>query len=149
MSKEDVLHMPDSSLRIVPHCTMGEYWDFGSVSAPTPNLNDTTYLVSFGSIIMVQTASLPILGLASDKRMTPQRLWKVAILLGHYDGTATYGLSKVDYGEIAEARNQFPSPVPGFSVEKLISLEKLGDVALVKKTIIEEGMFWVWMRPDR
>jgi len=53
------------------------------------------------------------------------------------------------FGEIADARDQFPEAIPGMTLEDVAELESLGDVELVKKTIIDKGMFWVWMRPDR
>jgi hypothetical protein len=39
--------------------------------------------------------------------------------------------------------------VPGLSLDEIIKLESLGDVELVKKAIIDDGKFWIWMRPDR
>lgn len=45
--------------------------------------------------------------------------------------------------------------LPGFSadsfiaVTKMMKLEQLGDVELIRPAIIWEGKFWVWMRPDR
>ena len=59
------------------------------------------------------------------------------------------GFEDIDYGEITNFRNQWPSAVPGLSTEELIGLESLGSQELVRRAIIHEGQFWIWMLPDR
>lgn len=147
--KAEVLRLTDSSLRIIPHCTMGEHWDFGCVSAPEPNPTNIVYLVSYGPIIMVQAAPLTVLSLATKGRVSPNRLWRLAMHQGISEGQDDYGLGGIDYYPgITEPREQFPPPVPGLSLEKLVALESLGDIESIKNVIIHEGQFWVWMRPD-
>jgi hypothetical protein len=53
-----MLHVPDSSDHVLPHP------------------------LSYGKNIMVQTASLHILVLATARRMTPERVWKLAMHQG-------------------------------------------------------------------
>lgn len=149
VEKAYALSLPDSSIRVIPHCTMGEYWDFGSISPPDPNPENIIYLVSFGTIIMVQAASLAILSLATAGRVSPKRLWRLLMHQGFSEGQNRYGLSDLDYYPgISDPRDQFPSPIPGISVEEVIALELLGDIELIKDAIIHKGQFWVWMRPN-
>ncbi|EGO20912.1 hypothetical protein SERLADRAFT_475298, partial [Serpula lacrymans var. lacrymans S7.9] len=68
--QEDVLRIPDSSIRVIPHCSMGEFWDF---------------------------TSLPILALATDGRVTPERLWRLAMHQGKSVSQRDYGLPEIDY----------------------------------------------------
>jgi hypothetical protein len=136
----------DSPICIIPHCRTGSEWDFGFVSAPDPNPNDISYLVSCGPIIMTQSASLSILRLATRGKMTPQRLWKLVMSADFHHSR---GLSGIDYGEIRDTMEQFPPTVPKLCTEELIDLEELGNLELIQKTIIHRGGCWVWMRPDR
>jgi len=59
------------------------------------------------------------------------------------------GLDGIDYGEISKWWDQYPEPVPNLPAEKLLALEELGDVDLVRQAIIHQGGLWMWMRPDR
>jgi hypothetical protein len=97
---------------------------------------------------MVQRASLHILVLATAGRMTPERVWRLAMHQGFSRSYEGYGLNGIDYGEIDRARGQDQFLVPDLSLDEIIKLELLGDVELVKKAIIDDGKFWVWMRPD-
>jgi len=148
MNRTEALRIPDSSLRVIPHCQMGDSWDFGFVDPPGPETNDN-YLVSYGTNIMVQTASVYILSLATSGRMTLERVWRLAMHQGFSVSHNGYGFKGIDYGEISDCREQCPYPVPGMAIEDVVELESLGDVELVKKAVIHEGKFWIWMRPDR
>jgi hypothetical protein len=114
-----------------------------------PDYSRHTNILSFGKNIMVQTASLHILALATARRMTPERVWRLAMHQGLSRPYEGFGLDGIDYGEIDRARGQDQSLVPDLSLHEIIKLESLGDVELVKKAIIDDGKFWVWMRPDR
>lgn len=147
--KDEALLLSDSSLRVIPHCTMGSTWEFGSISAPDPNPENIDYLVSFGTIVMAQTASLTILSLATGNRVSPKRLWRLAMHQGFSEGQNAYGLYDVDYYPgTCDPREQNPAAVPSFSPEDIIALESLGDTELIKNAIIHAGGFWMWMRPD-
>ena len=125
---------------------MGDDWDFGFIDHQDHPGN---FLVSYGTNIMVQTASLHILSLATARRMTPERVWRLAIRQRYSMSRDHYGLDGIDYGEIHHAWDEDPLLVPGLSPDAIVKLESLGDVELVKKAIIDDGKFWVWMRPDR
>src|ERR1700683_3164329 len=92
MDRAEALCIPNSSLRVIPHCRRGEFWDNGFISPPDYRINPNKYLVSFGTNIMVQTTSLQILSLATHGRMTPERVWRLAMYQGFsvphngYDG---------------------------------------------------------------
>jgi len=104
MNRTEALRIPDSSLRVIPHCQMGDSWDFGFVDPPGPETNDN-YLVSYGTNIMVQTTSLRILSLATSGRMTPQRVWRLGM---HQCFSVNYctGFNGIDYGEIDDYRHR-------------------------------------------
>jgi hypothetical protein len=59
------------------------------------------------------------------------------------------GFKNIDYGEVSEWRELWPEPFPYVTPEKWAGFEKLGNVDLVRKALIHEGGFWMWMRPDR
>jgi len=144
--KAEALEIPDSAITVRRHCKAGGDWDLGSVNGP----ENGDYLVSFGVLIMVQDFALPILHLATGGRVTPQRLWRLAMYQGHSDLSGPdYGLDNVDYGEISDEREQFPLPIPNMKCRKVKELEKLGDVQKIKDAIAQWGGYWMWMRADR
>ena len=152
MGRVEALRIPDSSLRVIPHCKMGGFglWDYGFVDPPDLETNNHHYRVSFGTNIMVQTASLCILHLVTSGRMTPERVWRLAMHQGFSVPHNGYdGFDGIDYGEIANSREQCPYPIPGMAVDDVAGLKSLGDIETVKKAIIDEEMFWIWMQPDR
>lgn len=141
---------PETDIRVVPHCVMGEFWDFGSVDGPSSNKQDWTYLVSFGCAVMVQTYALDILALATQGRMTPSRLWHLAMQQGFEEAGHPYCIEGVDYGEFPNLLcEQFPNALPGFTSDELEDLEKIGDIEVLKQRLVHEGFFWLWMAPDR
>ena len=148
VTRDEALSIPDSSLRVISHCRMGEYWDFGFLGHQD---HPEIFLVSYGTNVMVQTASLHILSLATDGRMTPHRVWRLAIRQRYTMSNDSYGLVGINYGEIqiTWGYSEYPLLVPGLSLDAIVKLESLGDVELVKRAIIDDGKFWVWMRPDR
>lgn len=145
LAKDVALQVPDSSIRIIPRCRMGDGWYYGRVTCP-----DSTreYLVSYGTNIMVQSTSLPILHRATGGRMTAQRLWRLAMWQGFSEGKRVHAMfDSIDYGEVMEGVGQNILITPG--IDDLTGLEELGDVELIKTAITHEGKFWIWMRPDR
>lgn len=146
MAREDALRIPDSRVRVIPNCVLGDEWNFGYVDR-----GHDSYMVSHGTNIMVESESLAILSLATNGRMTPERVWRMAMHQGfsvlHALGYA--GFDGIDYGEVSEWRCLLPQIMPGFPGEELVELESLGDVDLIRKAIIHKGRFWIWMRPDR
>lgn len=150
MDRTEALSIPNSTLRVISHCERGDFWDTGFVSPPYSGANHNKYLVSYGTNIMVQTASLQILSIATCGRMTPERIWRLAMYQGFSVPHNGYdGFDGIDYGEITNVREQCPPTVPGMAGGDVVRLESLGNVNLMKKAIIDEGMFWIWMRPDR
>lgn len=141
------VHISNSPFRIIPHCRMGEgdLWYCGGVSPPDPIPSDIYYYPVLSHLIfMTQSASLPILSLATGGAMTPYRLW---MLIVHKRFSEDPELSSIDYGEVV--RQEDAPPIPMLSKEDLVALEELGDVELIRRAIIHQGGFWVWMRPDR
>ncbi|EIW78958.1 hypothetical protein CONPUDRAFT_138222 [Coniophora puteana RWD-64-598 SS2] len=155
-SREELLATPDSDIRVLRHCKAGveDTWDFGVVSDPSSREEDghNGYHVSVGVLIMVQTFALPILDLATNGRVTPQRLWRLAMHQGWSEVPSKrgdYGFAGIDYGEIHHERKKNPSPVPWMIPAQVVALEELGDLDVIKEAIVCQGGLWVWMGPDR
>lgn len=142
--KEIALQIPDAQIRIIPSCCMGDDWYYGLAAPPDPMMS---FLVSFGTNVVVQSASLPILSMATRGRMTPQRLWRLAICQGFLEDSNRNLFDGIDYGEVIEGMGGNIKPTPGIS--DLKGFEELGDVERIKTAIIHDGKFWIWMRPDR
>lgn len=140
---------PDEDIRVLPHCITGDMWDLGYVVAPPPNKQNWSYLVSYACNLMVQTHALDIMALATCGRMTPSRLWRLAMQQGFEGLGRPYCLKGVNYGAITDQWKQFPDAFPGFTSTRLLELEKIGDVEVVKQRMVDEGYFWLWMAPDR
>jgi len=98
---------------------------------------------------MVQTYALDIMALATRGQMTPLRLWRLAMQQGFEDFLRPWYFEDVDYGEITGAWQQPPEGFPGFTCTQLMELKKIGDVEVVKQQMVDEGLFWLWMAPDR
>lgn len=152
MDEDEISGTPDLPL-VAMRCTVdGEYWDFGSIPPPGPNPEYQYYTVSYGPCIMVQTAALSILLHATDGRMHAHRLWRLVMMTrrlggGVYDGIP--GISYWDDEQEWDVWQQDPEGTPGMSLEDVKELEVLGDVKEVRKEIVDRGLFWVWMSPDR
>jgi hypothetical protein len=137
----EALSIPDSSLQVIPHCKIGASWYYGVLDGL--HTRDTNYLVSCRTNVMIQSASLPILSLATGGRMTPQRLWRLAMLRGRSEGTDDYVLDGIDYGEVESVLDVT------IRLMSEIGEVHLSDVELIKKAVIHQGRFWMWVRPDR
>jgi len=58
-------------------------------------------------------------------------------------------LEGVEYGEVTGLWQQSPEEFPGFTKTQVMELEDIGEVEIVKRRLVNEGLFWVWMAPDR
>ncbi|KAH7924522.1 hypothetical protein BV22DRAFT_1066618 [Leucogyrophana mollusca] len=148
-NRDSALYIPDSALTIISNCVIGDWWDGGYVDAPPPNSEDVHYCVSFGVCVMVQSTSLDILAMATHGRMTPQRVWRLAMHQGWSDPHNEYALKGVDYGDVELGWKKYPAPLPWLSHKEIIAMEKLGSVKEIQRALIWRAKFWVWMRPDR
>ncbi|EIW78960.1 hypothetical protein CONPUDRAFT_83337 [Coniophora puteana RWD-64-598 SS2] len=155
VTRNEVLHTPESNIRVVRHCKAGERWSLGIVDDPVDSGDDTGFIAVFGVLIMVQTFSLPILHLATNGRVTPQRLWRLAMHQGWSEvnlsesDRGVYGLVGVDYGALEHERKQYPSPLPWMIPAEAAALEELGDCEAIKEVMMHRGGLWMWMSPDR
>jgi hypothetical protein len=119
----------------------------------------TIYQISQGRDILVTSTALAILSLATDGRMTPQRIWRMAMKQGRFDSGYWRSFRKIDYyGEIYDGRDiHHPIATPGYyratwinpESEVAFKLEQSGDIKVILQKIIWEGKYWVWMSPDR
>jgi hypothetical protein len=132
--------IPEEVVRLVSGCTMGEWWEFGSVDNPMGRIN----LVSFGVNTLVQTTSLSILEAASEGRVTPLRLWCWVMSAGQFRGFAMEGY--IEYG--GPDINQFTNPFPGLEPHEVINIERKSEEDIYTELVFR-GRFWVYMRPDR
>jgi hypothetical protein len=136
----DTSAIPDEVVRLVSGCTMGEWWEFGSVDNPMGKSN----LVSFGNNILVQTTSLSALEAASEGRVTTLRLWRWVMSIGELHGYAMEPY--IDYG--GPDLEQCPDPFPGLEPREFINIESKSEEDIYVELVFR-GRFWVWMRPDR
>ena len=139
----------DEDILVLPHCVMGFLWRFGVRVLDAPPPMKSSHLVSFGCQLMVQTYALDILALATCGRMTPLRLWRLAVQQGFGSLCHPCCLKGVNYGAITGQSEQTPREFPGFTATELMELENIGDVEAVKERLVDEGFFWLWMAPDR
>jgi hypothetical protein len=134
-------------------------FEFGAVEHRTlldSNDRAQNYLVSYGGQIMVLSWALPILYLATDFRMNAQRIWDLAIKFGHNVPQNFLVFPGVDYGEVEKGIDQFLNPLvnwdrgTGETVSRLKRLEqKATTLQQMKRALIHEGGFWVWMAADK
>jgi hypothetical protein len=162
---DSIIAQHSSSLRLVPHCHALDFFEFGSVTTlpPTgmkaseddPNRRD--YLISYGPCFFVTSSALPILLLATQGRMTTERLWLLGMKQGKNDNCAGYVLEDVEYGEITESIEQFLVALPGLSaleeegrkreqVKKWVEAAETDEELL--QIVVHEGGYWMWMSPD-
>ena len=163
MSREDVLQIPDSCLYVIKNTETRGKCDNGQIYYYDEPIGGPGHVyLTRGPNIMVESESLSILSLATGGRMTPQRLWRMAMYEGWSfpyafvfaswavsNSTIFKGLDGIYYGEIRMWWGQYPEPIPQLAVEQLLALEELGDVDLVRQAIIHQGGLWRRMRPDR
>ncbi|KAH7914542.1 hypothetical protein BJ138DRAFT_364508 [Hygrophoropsis aurantiaca] len=150
-SHRDALSVRDDDLRIIPHCFLEfNLWGLsGIIHAPLSYPKDLEYQVEYGCCLVVQSATLPILRLATGNRMTPIRVWRLAMHQGFY-GRHDRGFSGINYGEIMLRDLQYPLLFPGLSPSaNYHEIELLGNVDSVQQFLMEVGKAWVWMSPDR
>jgi len=155
VSAKTSLLIPDAQIHIVPFDLRDEYSldDLWYESD-----NGIIYRESHGTDILVASAALAILSLATSGRMTHQRIWRMAMLEGRSIEEAYWkSFARVDYfGPILEPRREFPNTAPGFPDDTFDSedstfmkaLEGLGDSDVIQHKIIWDGRFWTWMQPD-
>ncbi|KAF8548492.1 hypothetical protein OG21DRAFT_1563475 [Imleria badia] len=132
---------PNEDVHVLPHCVMGDMWDFVFIVAPPSIKQDWCYLVLYGCHLMVQTYMLDIMALATHGRMTPFRLWRLAMEQGFEPVGRPHCLKGVDYGAITGQWEQIPDEFPGFTTMQLMELEKIGDVKVIKQRMVNEGYF--------
>jgi hypothetical protein len=126
---------------------MGEHFYSGFCDGPGGP--ETGTLVSFGSCFPVLTLALPILDAATSGRVSPRRLWDLAVLKGCLVAHDYYGLPGVDYGPISEYWDQTPLMFGDLMPKELVTLETEGHSAEDITDVIRARGFWMWMRPDR
>ncbi|KAK4701671.1 hypothetical protein P7C70_g4558, partial [Phenoliferia sp. Uapishka_3] len=144
-----VLAMDASQIREIPHCYAGPWYEFGSVSRD--KTDDHAICVSHGSFIMLQATAIHIMKLATKGRLSTERVWRSKmrnqpnpeIMISHY-------VLPIDYGEIVDGIDEGLTATPGFTERQLLDLEaKEVTVENIKRALVHEGKWWVWMRPDR
>ncbi|KAF8607245.1 hypothetical protein BDV93DRAFT_488239 [Ceratobasidium sp. AG-I] len=140
---EQALTLPESCVRVLHGCSMGRSFDFGFCEGPAGDV-----LVSYGCCFYVLTNVLPILEAATGGRVSPRRLWNLAMSRGYLNGRSGYALRGVDYGPIINHLDQFLWPFGALTSEAIASLEEIGTPDDIADVIRDKG-FWMWMRPDR
>jgi hypothetical protein len=98
--------------------------------ADDPSRRD--YLISYGPCFFVMSTVLPILLLATQGRMTMERVWRPAMQQGRNDDVIGYVLEGVEYGDIEWCIDQFLIALPG-----LANKDEREKAAQVKKWVEE------------
>jgi hypothetical protein len=127
---------------------MGEMYlfDLGVCSGPEDSNRDA--LVSFGCCFIVQTTMLSILEAATDGRVSPRRLWELAMTKGYFEPHNFDVLPGVDYSPIYEYLEQCSSLLGDITDDELPKLGSIGAPEEIAEVMRRRG-FWMWMRPDR
>lgn len=116
--------------------------------ARSPQDNEHEVLVSSGCCFIVQTYMLSILQAATDGRVSPQRLWRLAMAKGHFFAHDFYVLPEVDYGPIRKHLCQYPWYLGNVQFSELRTMGCIGTPEEVAEALRRRG-YWMWMRPDR
>ena len=154
MSAEESLLTHDSCICAIPFKITDFDWDRDRYS----NSDGISCYVGRGVDFLVASAALDILSLATNGRMTSQRIWRMVM----HEPLAWYKFEGVDYYGvfIPDPRivGELPIPTPGSDASwgyypenlcKIVGgLEALGDSELIRHYLIWEGKYWVWMNPD-
>jgi hypothetical protein len=151
-SAKESLMIPDSRIHARPFKITDHDWDRDTHQNP-----DGFFYVNRGADILVATTAVEILSLATNGRMTPQRIWRMVM----HKHLGSEGFRGIDYyGDISDPRilGELPIETPGSEYyyaiwgynpcEIMVGLEALGDSELIRRKLILEGKYWVWMNPD-
>lgn len=149
----------DENLRVIPHCCPGDEWDMGFVTAPSTPQGARTFIVSYAVNVMVLSSVLDILSLATNKRVTPRRLWRT-IMIKRREDYNTHALeTDVQYGKwFPNVLQQDPIVLPGWDSSEIDDeslklrwneLEEKGNLLEAVKALTWEGGYWIWLSPDR
>jgi len=155
VSAEKTLLIPDSHIRAIPFPITDHDWDRDLYQS-----GGIFYYVDRGADILVASAAINILSLATNGRMTSQRIWRMVI----HKPPRWDGFKGIDYyGDISDPRNlgELPIETPGSDYYEAIwqyypvnpckivgGLEALGDSGVIRHKLIWEGKYWVWMNPN-
>ncbi|KZP07104.1 hypothetical protein FIBSPDRAFT_875899 [Athelia psychrophila] len=127
-------------------------WDFGWVPCPERGEDDRAgHMVSYGTIVMVQTSALSILLHATFGRMSARRFWRLMMVTLRTAGSWESIIPGIDYGALMHEHDvwqQDPTNTISMSQEEVKNLESLGDEEQVRQAILNQGHFWVWLSPD-
>ncbi|KAG9124344.1 hypothetical protein FRC07_011981 [Ceratobasidium sp. 392] len=145
-SVEEALALPEGCIRAVHGCSTGGSFDMGWSDGP--NGDSDGALISYGPCFFVLTIALPVLEAATGGRVSPRRLWKLAMRRGHFDAGTDYCIPGVAYGAVAEHWDQFPWMFGDITLEEMEALEDKGAPEDIAEIIRSRG-YWMWMRPDR
>ncbi|CAE6414486.1 unnamed protein product [Rhizoctonia solani] len=146
---DDVLEEAEGLVREVSGCQMGDMFTYGYCQGPTGN--DDGAIVSYGGYFYVQTNMLAILAGATQGRVSPQRLWRLAMIKGHYKNHSHAVLPEVDYGPIygcIEYSHECPWLLGDVDHEELLGMVNIGTTEDIAEVLRKRG-YWMWMRPDR
>ncbi|KAG8714022.1 hypothetical protein FRC09_018070 [Ceratobasidium sp. 395] len=92
---------------------------------------------------------LPILDAATGGRVTPYRLWRLALSRGRFRGNFHGAIKGVDYGPILEHYSGSDPQLFGkLGYGYVPALEETGTPEDIAELLRAAG-YWMWMRPDR
>ena len=81
--------------------------------------------------------------------MDGRRLWELVKgeLEMDYMGRGISGIDLDD--EIGAIDEQDPPNTPNMEEDEVRELEELGDIEKIRRALLWQGAFWIWLAPDR
>ncbi|KAG8726970.1 hypothetical protein FRC12_022905 [Ceratobasidium sp. 428] len=104
--------------------------------------------ISEGTTFFVLTIMLPILDAATGGRVTPYRLWRLALSRGRFQENLYCAIKGVDYGPVEHYWGCDPQLFGKLGYGGVPALEETGTPEDIAELLRAAG-YWMWMRPDR
>ncbi|KZP20239.1 hypothetical protein FIBSPDRAFT_932305 [Athelia psychrophila] len=151
-SAAEVAAIIDESL-LLYRCTVNnDIWELGIVLFPERGEDDYRgNIVSGGPIVMVQTSALSILLRATFGRMSARRFWRLVMVTLRTTELSGDIIPGIDYGALMHENNVWRQDLKNticMSKDEVVNLESLGSEEQVRRAILDQGHFWVWLSPD-
>lgn len=149
--------IPDSQIRTTLFSMA--FWDGDIGEWLQASEDDSRYYFFNGNDLFVSPLCLDILSLATDGRMTAQRIWRMGTFQGDMTSVSChcYSFRGIEYYKPRfplDPRQDLPEATPGYSMDFYSSaqimaeLEYLGDIELIRQAILRTGKLWLWMPPS-
>ncbi|KAG9119158.1 hypothetical protein FRC07_005975, partial [Ceratobasidium sp. 392] len=144
---EEALAWPEDRVLVTHGCTVGGNFNFGMLIINTGG-QWSGIVVYEGTTFFVITSMLPILDAATGGRVTPYRLWRLALSRGRFRDNRYHAIKGVDYGPVEKCWWYDPPLFGELEKDDIIGLEDRDTPEDIADLLRAAG-YWMWMRPDR